>query len=68
MIDGTKKKFGLCACCRYAPASRLRYSNEVAVPALLADFGRKLHLIGVDTLLVLFLFFFFFAFAVPSIT
>eukprot|EP00928_Gymnodinium_smaydae_P064302 TRINITY_DN4767_c0_g5_i1.p1 TRINITY_DN4767_c0_g5~~TRINITY_DN4767_c0_g5_i1.p1 ORF type:complete len:717 (+),score=99.52 TRINITY_DN4767_c0_g5_i1:53-2152(+) len=30
---------------RYAPTSRLSYSDEVAVPALVKDFGRKLQLI-----------------------
>jgi hypothetical protein len=30
---------------RYAPTSRLLYSQEVAVPADLSDFGAKLHLI-----------------------
>jgi hypothetical protein len=30
---------------RYAPTSRLLYSQEVAVPANLSDFGAKLHLI-----------------------
>lgn len=31
---------------RYAPSPRLKYSDEVAVPALVADFGRKLDLIS----------------------
>jgi hypothetical protein len=31
---------------RYAPASRLRYADEVATPALIKDFGRKLQLIA----------------------
>ena len=31
---------------RYAPSHRLRYSDEVAVPALIRDFGRKLALIA----------------------
>jgi len=31
---------------RYAPSSRLAYSDEVAVPALVADFGAKLALIA----------------------
>lgn len=31
---------------RYAPACRLAFSDEVAVPALIADFGRKLELIA----------------------
>ena len=30
---------------RYAPSSRLVYSDEVAVPSLLRDFGEKLALI-----------------------
>ena len=30
---------------RYAPASRLSYSDEVAVPRLVSDFGEKLSLI-----------------------
>lgn len=30
---------------RYAPCSRLAFSDEVAVPGLIADFGRKLELI-----------------------
>ena len=30
---------------RYAPASRLSFSDEVAVPQLVADFGEKLALI-----------------------
>ena len=31
---------------RYAPASRLAYSDQVAVPQLAADFGAKLRLIS----------------------
>ena len=31
---------------RYAPACRLAYSDEVAVPALVGDFGEKLGLIA----------------------
>ena len=31
---------------RYAPASRLAYSDEVAVPSMVADFGAKLALIA----------------------
>ena len=31
---------------RYAPASRLSYSDEVAVPQLVSDFGAKLELIA----------------------
>jgi len=31
---------------RYAPASRLRYSDDVAVPGLIRDFGAKLALIA----------------------
>ena len=31
---------------RYAPACRLAYSDEVAVPALVQDFGEKLGLIA----------------------
>ena len=31
---------------RYAPASRLAYSDDVAVPELVADFGAKLALIS----------------------
>lgn len=31
---------------RYAPSSRLKYSDEVAVPSLVDDFGRKLDLIA----------------------
>ena len=31
---------------RYAPASRLRYSDEVAVPGMVKDFARKLQLIA----------------------
>ena len=31
---------------RYAPASRLLYSDEVAVPSMIKDFGRKLALIA----------------------
>lgn len=31
---------------RYAPTSRLRYSDEVAVPNMVRDFGRKLDLIA----------------------
>ena len=31
---------------RYAPTCRLTYSNEVAVPGLLSDFGAKLELIA----------------------
>ena len=31
---------------RYAPSCRLAYSDEVAVPGLVADFGRKLELMG----------------------
>lgn len=30
---------------RYAPTARLSYTNEVAVPNLVADFGTKLGLI-----------------------
>lgn len=30
---------------RYAPASRLKYSDEIAVPAMVKDFGRKLDMI-----------------------
>jgi hypothetical protein len=30
---------------RYAPACRLRYSDEVAVPAMVKDFGRKVNVI-----------------------
>ena len=32
---------------RYAPSSRLAFSDEVAVPALVSDFGEKLSLIDV---------------------
>ena len=31
---------------RYAPASRLAYSDQVAVPELVKDFGEKLQLIA----------------------
>ena len=31
---------------RYAPLPRLQYSDEVAVPALVSDFGAKLRLIS----------------------